>query len=268
MLHPRQRSLLNIAPLLMLVLLLLPGCAIEHARMVREAQDALSGAAAQENRAQLGHDESDFGNALIDPSLGYGAAVGLINQAVRDAEGDLKSDELYGTALTVRALARWRLGDLAGAKTDAQTVTDIVNAEGEPSTVVWPRDRTICAALVPLMKIDALGKQAKSIPRNTTKWLTDTEAVVKQLTSAAKTAPAGHPVRLYLIQAELELVHVVRVGIRNGPAGDRTTGIPTYDRLRAAALARLTAQRDALPEAKQAPVTAMLKHYTTELAPF
>ncbi len=60
---------------------------------------------------------------LVEIGIDYFAtARGLIDQALGEKEAVLRADHLYRTALTIRALANWRIGDAKAARTTAAGV--------------------------------------------------------------------------------------------------------------------------------------------------
>src|SRR5690606_7033133 len=197
----------------------------------------------------------------------YAAAHGLIERVLAEAAADLRADDLYGTALTIRALCAWRLGDPDAAREAAAEVTALA-ADPEAGTRVWPRDRALCAALDPLTKIDALGVVVRGFEAATT-TAADTQAklmrhvpgVQQGLRDAAASVPAGHPLRIYLAQAELELAYVVYRGLNKVDRGQRDpTQVDEYDRLRKSALGQLDELRRAFHEAGDR-IDALQEHY-------
>ncbi len=257
-----HRTILRLV-LFIAIVLAMSGCSIEHASMVRDAQDALSVAANRENNAKFDFEAALEVTTITDPAVGYEEAVGLVNHAIRKANRELKADELYGTALTIRAVALWRLGELQKAESDAQRVLKIANQK-DPDTIIWPRDRAICDALVPLMKIDVLGDQAvandfgqewrdsendQQKQAAVLSWLEKSKQVATNLVDVTARQPPGHPIRFYLAQAELELVHVVFVALTNLPTTIRSDShVTLYHTMRDNALARFDAVIKSVPE--------------------
>lgn len=229
-----------LAPVL---LLLQAACFVPYAQMVRDAQDAFSKGAQLENLVKLGDGLEQL--PLEEPDRYYATARGLVDQAVAESKAELERDHLYGTALTIHALASWRLGDKATAQRSAGEVVDLAS-DPAVATRVWPRDHSICLALESLMLIDDLGVTAGKVGLATTsgefgsRVIAPVATVVEGLDGAARLLPEGHPARLYLSQAKAELAFVLNRGLTNMSPDNRDhEHIATYDRIRQQALADL-----------------------------
>lgn len=257
--------------LLALVLgLLSPGCQLEHALMVSEAQDQLIQAAELENAKKFDQDSSLTSQVLDQAQMGYIAAQGLANQVLNDARGDLKRDRLLGTALMVRAVSNWRLGNLTEAENDAKAVAELDASE------ISPAEAALARALPFPMQIDALGVDARTLageadkPTAVEQWLARCESTDAGLTKALGDAEDGHPIRLYLIQSRLELVYVVLRGLSRLDGADQTTAQAVrYTKLRDAALAQARKASDGPAFAEeQANLEGMIGYYEMKLRDF
>ncbi len=146
--------------------LLVTGC--QSTNRLREAQAAFSEAARTDNHLLLaalldrpGYPSNTpngqaFPGSAGDQDLlsasatraGYAAALLSLRQLTPQETAQLKSDRLWGTALTLRALAQWRLGQFEEALRTVHT------AEALPGEQLQPRDLTLLEILPALVAID------------------------------------------------------------------------------------------------------------------
>lgn len=146
--------------------LLVTGC--QSTNRLREAQAAFSEAARTDNHLLLEAllDRPNYpSNTPISPAFpgsagdqdlltasatraGYAAALLRLRQLTPRETAQLKSDRLWGTALTLRALAQWRLGQFEDALRTVHT------AEALPGEQLHPRDLTLLEILPALVAID------------------------------------------------------------------------------------------------------------------
>lgn len=146
--------------------LLLTGC--QSTNRLREAQAAFSEAARTDNHLLLAAlldrpsypsntpNSPAFPGSAGDQDLlttsatraGYAAALLSLRQLTPRETAQLKSDRLWGTALTLRALAQWRLGQFEDALRTVHT------AEALPGEQLHPRDLTLLEILPALVAID------------------------------------------------------------------------------------------------------------------
>jgi hypothetical protein len=221
----RRTSVLAFA--LALAALLAGACVSpHHAQQVSDAQSALSAGAALETQAKFSSSEVPLGiEALVHSSTAfYHEAERLIAGVVADDKAALQADSLYGTALTVRAVALWRLGRLDEAEDVAQEVVavaesarDTRSADGAPNQV-YPRDEALCRALPTLIRIDALGRLVGKIVRSEeTESREQLEGILAGGVECAEALKevrdlpemAGHPLLMYLAQCECEVALVM-----------------------------------------------------------
>jgi hypothetical protein len=154
------KSVLIFTILLMGCVQNLIGCA-QHAHQVRDAQDVFSQGAELDLARKFNMDVPGVSNPVLESHRYYALAVGTVNEAIRGGAADLRQDGLYGTALTIKALSLWRLGDTVSSKVAANEVIALAGRNSDTDKV-WPRDLGICKSLPVLFKIDALADQAKN----------------------------------------------------------------------------------------------------------
>jgi hypothetical protein len=182
-----------------LAAVLATGCA--GVNRLREAQEAFNQAAAAENALRLDHLEghqTDDGTLVALAAAGTGYASALLSLERMDA-GDvaqLKRDGLWGNALTLKALAEWRLGLYDKARA---TAAEALQTAGDQ---IQPRDRALLRALPGLIKNDeAYRKIYEGRPLKEVEDLL--RESVADLKGARDSIEEAHPVQLYLIQAQL-----------------------------------------------------------------
>src|SRR5688572_9268208 len=152
---------------LALLALIIAGCASTN--RLREAQDAFNQAAAAENTLRFDAKASDAVTSLGAVRSGYASALLSLDKLENSKdESRLRNDGLWGTALTLKALTQWRLGQFDKAIATAEL------AKQSASDQTYPRDQAIVAALPGLVKTD----QAYSKILLTNSSLTDVEALL------------------------------------------------------------------------------------------
>jgi hypothetical protein len=138
--------------------LLLAGCA--EVNYLRDAQSSFNEAARLENQSRMAQTVTfasapGVGNEDIIRA-GYANAVFSINCLNSKQIESLKSDKLWGVALTIKALSYWRLGNYDKDKEGnydkvGQVITEANALSGDQ---LYPRDRAIMKALPGLLQID------------------------------------------------------------------------------------------------------------------
>jgi hypothetical protein len=213
----------------------LAGC--RQVNHLREAQVAFSRAAELENTTRWEASNATLGRqlaeapdqVLVDLILmrsGYAAAL----ESLREADpGRLSRDGLLGVALTLQALAEWRLG-----QHDAALATQ-ERAEREASGELMPRDAALLAALPGLVKTDLafeeilrMGDHAADNERLLNERLrprlVGAQGAVADLEDARGKVAAEHPLQIYLIQCQLAAFRNYQVACQkalgDNPAAD------------------------------------------------
>ena len=203
-------------PLLAALLLAFLGTSCQHVNHLRDAQQSFNAAAQLENQTRLQTEnaelerqlQQDPGQALASLASvqsGYGAALHSLRQA---NTAKLRQDKLLGVALTLEALAEWRLGQY-----DAALATKD-RAESEASDQIYPRDAATLAALPGLIKTDLAYAQILRMGADTAAnetllvtqikpRLVDSQGAVSDLQAARNRIEPDHPMQVYLIQCQL-----------------------------------------------------------------
>lgn len=205
---PRMSSACRTCVWLALLGLMLAGCAEVH--HLRDAQTAFNQAARLDNELTLlGADPVTGALQLAEVRAGYMSAIASIDRMKANPE-----DNLWGVALTIKAMSYWRLGDyqkMEEVQAELQKVKD----------KVYPRDQALMLALPGLWRIDEA--QALLVPFDERQYTTaqdkeklsglkrekleEVETLIakasEHFADARRVVPGEHQVRAYLIQAEL-----------------------------------------------------------------
>lgn len=209
MAHPRTlpartaRRRAGLAALVLVVALAVGGCAsVNH---LRDAQDAFNSAAAADNDQRLTAAPDDAVTALSSARSGYASALLSLDKLETGDADSLRRDGLWGTALTLRALCQWRLGQYSEAMATA--------AEAQRATPeqIYPRDRAVLAALPGLIKTDQAYARIMAGPAGADatrladirELLVGPRGAIADLQAARAMTDANHPVQVYLVQAQL-----------------------------------------------------------------
>lgn len=167
---------------LLLLGLLLAATACQSTNHLREAQDAFNNAATRDNQTQLANfrlssnpgipngewnqspglklDNSVVG--MASSRAGYAAALLSLEHLSSKDVAQLKEDKLWGTALTLKALAQWRLGKFDDA------LNTVHEAEKSADGQIYPRDAALLTALPGLIEIDYAYTQLPGFKANPT----------------------------------------------------------------------------------------------------
>jgi hypothetical protein len=199
--------------------MIMMGCA-QHAQQIRDAQDSFSQGAALDLARKFNIEETPgISDPAQDSHRYYALALGFVNEAIREGAADLKKDSLYSVALTIKALALWRIGDSHESKKAANDVV-LLAGKKETANKVWPRDLGICKSLPVLSKIDALADQAREFaaqqpgertPAMIDGIFADTEQTSDDLAKVVgDPVLKGHPYQFYLAEARCEIANVLQ----------------------------------------------------------
>jgi hypothetical protein len=250
---------------------LVAGCS--DVNRLREAQAAFNEAAAAENAARLtgaGVDAAGTLSTLASARSGYAAAL-LSLEALEPDRNRLAADGLWGTALTLKALCHWRLGQFDPARVAA---AEALRASPEQ---LYPRDRALIEAVpglimtdeayAKILKAKALGaaeaKPAREALLNAALALL-ADGALPALARARALADERHPVQLYLVQAQLAAYRNLQVAWDMLSAG-KTAASERYPREHAAARAQLADLNALASELESRETAARLTAYWARL---
>jgi hypothetical protein len=191
--HFRSPSFCKHISWLALALLCLVAAGCASVNRLREAQDSFNQA------ARFNANASDTAASLTSVRSGYASALLSLSKLEPKDQQSLQQDGLWSTALSLRALCQWRLGQYDLALNSAN------QAQNAATNQVYPRDKALLAALPGLIKTDQA--YFKTMTHGA---FTDIQALligdngaVADLQNARAVVDKDHPVQIYLIQAEL-----------------------------------------------------------------
>jgi hypothetical protein len=224
---PKREGFIVRALVFILATVLVSGCT--HVNYLRDAQSAFNEASAAEN--QVRYDMSTtpaisaaaegksatFSEGVLSASTGYATVLATIQSLEDDSEATerLESDQLYGHALVLKALALWRLernDEAVQASRDAIATGDLA-----------PRDVALMSAMPGLVKNDQVFAYLERVGEFTCTQSNPNGSIVCNedfrgnvviplgeaicVTNAARTSVSpGHPVRKYLALSTLAAI--------------------------------------------------------------
>jgi hypothetical protein len=150
-----------------------------------------------------------------------------LDDLIQKQAAELKSDQLFCTAVALQALAKWRVGQYDAAMKSATAGEECWKNSAIAKTA--PRDAALIRAIPGLVRID----QAKAMVDNgVTGEGHKIEILIRDahadLSDAEGTVPSDSPVREYLLIAHLAAVRVLQESIvsenLSGPDLARVTG--------------------------------------------
>lgn len=200
-----RRPATQAAAALLAGLFLLATTACTSVNRLREAQDAFNAAAGAENAQRLGGDPNGGLAQLTAARSGYASALLSLEKIEQADEQSLRRDGLWGTALTLRAMAEWRLGKYEAARATATEALGLGDAQ------VFPRDRALMLAMPGLIKTDQAyarlagqshGADARLF-EEVKELLVGSHGAVADIQRARAETDGNDPVQVYLVQAQL-----------------------------------------------------------------
>ena len=240
---------------LFLAVLLVGLGACQAVNHLRDAQDAFSRAAELENEVRFdATGAADPAGALAKLTAvrtGYAACLSSLERIDDDQRAQLVGDQLWGAALTLQALAEWRLGkhdDALKTARAAHALTQPGENGEEPAEQLFPRDAALLAALPGLIGIDLVYadiQEAKAAgQRERLDELTgEVAAALATLEDARGEVDERHPVQAFLLQSKLAGYRNLIVAHQELTRRDP----PDAHELRAQAKSDLAALADVLP---------------------
>lgn len=192
------------------IALFLSGCA--EVNYLRDAQSSFSQAARLENELRTSETTTTEANVLLLESeirAGYASAITSIDNLDSNQIASLKSDKLWGVALTIKAMSYWRLGDY-------DEMENVTKQAKEMNGEIYPRDKALLLALPGLRRVDEAqaiiaasikGRDEQEERKIEEERLGAVERLVGNastiLREARQSVSEEHSVNSYLIQAEL-----------------------------------------------------------------
>ena len=244
---------------LVFLVLLAAGCA--SVNRLREAQDAFSQGAAAENAQRLvPGNPADTLTSLSSVRTSYASALQSLEQLSADERRSLREQGLWGTALTLKALCQWRLGEYAKALATA------AEAQQDTPEQIYPRDRALLLALPGLIKTDQADAkilQKQSFPE-VKELLVGPSGAVQDIQNARAAVGAEHPVQLYLIQAQLAAYRNYMVAVHVF----QNASVPDGDPARESAKEQLRQLNELLKKSADEAQRASVVQYWAKLCSF
>lgn len=117
---------------------------VSHVKLLREIQDEFNSVTFVENQLIIDPNSSD---ATILGGQSYGSILVDVTKLINEKSEELRTDDLLGSAYTLKALTEWRLGDYKAA---VNTSNKVINEKIK----LFPRDHALIIALRGLIKND------------------------------------------------------------------------------------------------------------------
>jgi hypothetical protein len=193
----------------LLLLIALSSCGTHQ---LKQAQDSFNEAARIESTVSL-EDTQATGDPLTGDSQAlnnYRVALALTDEALSEYADSLRSDQLYGTALMLKALSQWRIAALAedARLEDVQQLVDDVERRAQSEDIVLgTRDQVLLKALPGLYEHE-LALSTRDPGRADTLFSSAVNTLENSLEEV--NPPADHPVRIYIRLAQLRIVRAWR----------------------------------------------------------
>lgn len=206
-----------------------------HLNEFSKAQQHFNIAAEAENRQKFFIDDPEVSEDLATfggISGNYALAHKYISDAVEKSGKGLKSDNLLGAALTIKALCEWRLGKYGDASITSKEALTELSKEPLPT-----RDLVIMTAMPGLIKADqayyhTISSSSEKTYEDIKKLIvgeTDFKEIpegsdgveieikggaIKDLDEARKKVDEKHPVQPFLLMSELAAYRTLQVAIQ------------------------------------------------------
>ncbi len=193
----------------LLVLGIMFGCG---GHRLKQAQDSYNEAARIE--AQLSFEEieptGDPLEGLPQALRNYHIALSLTDDALEKHAESLKKDQLYGTALMIKALCQWRIAALdeeADQDKIREIIDDIDKRVKHENIMLGTRDKVLLRAL-PGLREHALGLQ-QSDPKKAQRFFESALSTLEKSLGDVN-PPEDHPVRAYIRLAQMRTLRAWR----------------------------------------------------------
>lgn len=192
-----------------LLLIVAVGCG---AHRLKQGQDSYNEAARIEARVSF-EEMGPTGDPLEggpQALQNYRVALALTDEALEKYAESLKKDQLYGTALMLKALSQWRIAALDKEADEIKVreiVTDIEDRIQKEKITLGTRDRVLLKAL-PGLREHALGLQQSDPNKAERLFKSALETLERSLSDVQP--PADHPVRAYIRLAQMRTLRAWR----------------------------------------------------------
>ena len=133
--------------LVLAILFAASGC-VSHVKELREAQNHFNTAAQLENQLKIDPLSGDALALNAQANASYYLSLKMLTALIDKNKQELRTDDLLGTAYTLKALAEWRIGKFD----DALNTVNTIGSDKEIK--LFPRDRVLVNALRGLIKND------------------------------------------------------------------------------------------------------------------
>lgn len=187
----------------------LAGCG---AHRLYQAQDIYNDAARTESRLSF-EDMQAEGDPLTDEVQalqGYRSALALTNEALEKYDKGLKQDQLYGTALMLKALCQWRIAVLdaqADEKAVQALVAPIEALVASEHVSLGTRDQVLLKAL-PGLHEHEMGLRQHD--RRKAARLFQSALETMELALSDINPPLDHPIRVYIRLSQMRTLRAWR----------------------------------------------------------
>lgn len=182
------------------------------AHQLHRAQDSFNQAARIEARVSFEtlSDDADPLEGTPQALGNYRLALALTNDALEKYDSSLKKDQLYGTALMLKALCQWRIAALE-RESDAEEIRRIVagieNLVENQGIKLGTRDRVLLKALPGLHEheLGRLQNDPQKAERLFKSALSTLELALEQVNP-----PRDHPVQAYIRLSQMRILRAWR----------------------------------------------------------
>lgn len=187
-------------PPLFVLLVFLSSCStvlrVEHASKLQEAQDLFNEASEMENALKTEAITEGFMPLDNRIDATYRTSHAMVSSLIREQRAAMTTDNILGTAYTLKALIEWRLEDYSSALHTVREV-DSLNVN------IFPRDEALLSALPSLISNDTAKQLMDSRSENLDTVATLLNESINGLHALTDTIPSMNSMRLYFLTSQL-----------------------------------------------------------------